>query len=136
VLGGRRRDARTGRADFLLENSALVSSVRAAKSATDALHYMHDEHYDVVLLDIAMPGIDGLELARVVAQFSHPPAIVFVTAHEEHALAAFDVGGIRAICSSRSRHERLVTRCGSGNRRADDTRTTDRWRRSRSRSAR
>ena len=79
---------------FLLENSALVSSVRAAKSATDALHYMHDEHYDVVLLDIAMPGLDGLELARVLSRFSHPPAIVFVTAHEEHALAAFDAGGI------------------------------------------
>jgi DNA-binding LytR/AlgR family response regulator len=79
---------------FLLENSALVSSVRAAKSATDALHYMHDEHYDVVLLDIAMPGLDGLELARVLSRFSHPPAIVFVTAHEEHALAAFDAGGM------------------------------------------
>ena len=79
---------------FLLENSALVSSVRAAKSATDALHYMHDEHYDVVLLDIAMPGLDGLELARVLSRFSHPPAIVFVTAHEEHALEAFDAGGM------------------------------------------
>jgi DNA-binding LytR/AlgR family response regulator len=78
---------------FLLENSALVRSVRAVKSATDALHYMHDEHYDVVLLDIAMPGLDGLEFARVLNRFSQPPAIVFVTAHEEHALEAFDAGG-------------------------------------------
>jgi DNA-binding LytR/AlgR family response regulator len=79
---------------FLLESTSLVSSVRAARSATDALHYMHDERYDVVLVDIAMPGIDGLELARVLARFSQPPAIVFVTAHEEHALEAFDVGGV------------------------------------------
>jgi two-component system, LytTR family, response regulator LytT len=79
---------------FLLESSALVSSVRAAKSATDALHYVHNENYDVVLLDIAMPGLDGLELARVLERFSHPPAIVFVTAHEEHALEAFDAGGV------------------------------------------
>ena len=78
---------------FLLKNSALASHVRAVSSATEALHHLHHERYDVVLLDIAMPGIDGLELARVVARFSHPPAIVFVTAHEEHALAAFDVGG-------------------------------------------
>jgi DNA-binding LytR/AlgR family response regulator len=78
---------------FLLENSALVRSVRAVKSATDALHYLHDEHYDVVLLDIAMPGLDGLEFARVLSRFSQPPAIVFVTAHEEHALEAFDAGG-------------------------------------------
>jgi DNA-binding LytR/AlgR family response regulator len=79
---------------YLLENSALVGSVRAAKSATDALHHMHGERYDVVLLDIAMPGLDGLELARVLGRFSNPPAIVFVTAHEEHALAAFDAGGM------------------------------------------
>jgi DNA-binding LytR/AlgR family response regulator len=79
---------------FLLESSALVRSVRAAKSATDALHYVHNETYDVVLLDIAMPGLDGLELARVLERFSHPPAIVFVTAHEEHALEAFDAGGV------------------------------------------
>lgn len=79
---------------FLLENSALVRSVRAVKSATDALHHMYDEHYDVVLLDIAMPGLDGLEFARVLSRFSQPPAIVFVTAHEEHALEAFDAGGM------------------------------------------
>jgi DNA-binding LytR/AlgR family response regulator len=93
---------------FLLENSALVSSVRAARSATDALHYMHDEHYDVVLLDIAMPGLDGLELARVLSRFSHPPAIVFVTAHEEHALEAFDAGGMGYLLKPVT-HDRLVS---------------------------
>jgi len=41
-----------------------------------------------------MPGLDGLELARVLGRFSDPPAIVFVTAHEEHALEAFDAGGM------------------------------------------
>jgi DNA-binding LytR/AlgR family response regulator len=79
---------------FLLENSAMVASVRSVKSATDALHYVHVEHYDVVLLDIAMPGLDGLELARVLGRFAHPPAVVFVTAHEQHAVAAFEVGGL------------------------------------------
>lgn len=93
---------------FLLENSALVSSVRSARSATEALHHMHDEHYDVVLLDIAMPGLDGLELARVLARFSHPPAIVFVTAHEEHALEAFEVGGVGYLLKPVT-HDRLVT---------------------------
>jgi DNA-binding LytR/AlgR family response regulator len=93
---------------FLLENSALVRSVRAVRSATDALHYMHDESYDVVLLDIAMPGLDGLELARVLARFSHPPAIVFVTAHEEHALEAFDAGGMGYLLKPVT-HDRLVS---------------------------
>ncbi len=93
---------------FLLENSALVSSVRSARSATEALHHMHAERYDVVLLDIAMPGLDGLEFARVLARFSHPPAIVFVTAHEEHALEAFEVGGMGYLLKPVT-HERLVT---------------------------
>ena len=93
---------------YLLRNSAVASHVRAVSSATDALRHLHDEHFDVVLLDIAMPGMDGLELARVVAQFSHPPAIVFVTAHEEHALAAFDVGGSGYLLKPVTQ-ERLVT---------------------------
>jgi DNA-binding LytR/AlgR family response regulator len=93
---------------YLLRNSAVTSHVRAVSSATDALHHLHHEHFDVVLLDIALPGMDGLELARVVAQFSHPPAIVFVTAHEEHALAAFDVGGSGYLLKPVTQ-ERLVT---------------------------
>jgi DNA-binding LytR/AlgR family response regulator len=93
---------------FLLENSALVSSVRSARSATEALHHMHDEQYDVVLLDIAMPGLDGLEFARVLSRFSQPPAIIFVTAHEEHALEAFQVGGMGYLLKPVT-HEQLVT---------------------------
>jgi DNA-binding LytR/AlgR family response regulator len=96
---------------FLLENSSMVSSVRSARSATDALHYMHEERYDVVLLDIAMPGLDGLELARVLARFSDPPAIVFVTAHEQHALEAFEVGGMGYLLKPVTL-ERLVTTLG------------------------
>jgi DNA-binding LytR/AlgR family response regulator len=79
---------------FLLEGSPMVSSVRAVRSSTEALHFMHGAEFDVILLDIGMPGLDGLELARVLSKFSHPPAIVFVTAHEEHALTAFDVGAV------------------------------------------
>lgn len=93
---------------YLLKNSAMVSHLRAVSTATDALHHLHHERYDVVLLDIAMPGMDGLELARVVAQFSHPPAMVFVTAHDEHALAAFDVGGTDYLLKPVTQ-ERLVT---------------------------
>jgi DNA-binding LytR/AlgR family response regulator len=104
---------------FLLESSALVRSVRAAKSVTDALHYMHDEHYDVILLDIAMPGLDGLELARVVSQFSHPPAIVFVTAHEEYALEAFHAGGMGYLLKPVT-HDRLVTTLRRVGNRPDD----------------
>ena len=45
---------------------------------------------DVVLLDIRMPGIGGLEAARRLARLPEPPAVIFTTAYEQHALEAFD----------------------------------------------
>ena len=79
---------------FLLERSPQVGRVTAARNASEALHQLQLQTYDVVLLDIRMPGLDGLELARVLSRFAEPPALAFVTAHEEHALEAFDVGAI------------------------------------------
>ena len=46
---------------------------------------------DALFLDIRMPGLDGLEIAALLNQFATPPQIVFVTAHEEFALEAFDL---------------------------------------------
>ena len=77
---------------YLLRSSALVGPVAVATNATDALLRVRDEQFDLVLLDIRMPGLDGLELARILARFAQPPTVVFVTAHEKHALEAFDVG--------------------------------------------
>src|SRR5687768_18530333 len=45
---------------------------------------------DIVLLDVRMPGIDGLEAARQIAQLPEPPAVIFTTAFDEYALQAFD----------------------------------------------
>lgn len=77
---------------FLLQSSEIVGPVSLAQNATDALRQLRHDRFDVVLLDIRMPGLDGLELARVIGGTSQPPVVVFVTAHEEHALEAFDVG--------------------------------------------
>jgi two-component system, LytTR family, response regulator LytT len=76
---------------YLLRRCAGVSEVLTVESSTEALRHLRQHHFDVVMLDVRMPGLDGLELASVLAQFSSPPAVVFVTAHEEHALEAFDV---------------------------------------------
>ncbi len=50
--------------------------------------------FDVVLLDIHMPGADGLTLAQTAAIDGEPPAIVFVTAYAEHAVAAFELEAV------------------------------------------
>lgn len=97
---------------YLLRTSDRVSQVSVAQSATEALRRLRDDTYDIVLLDIRMPGLDGLELARVLSRFSQPPLIVFVTAHNEHALEAFDVGAAGYLLKpvDRERLERILDR--------------------------
>ena len=55
---------------------------------------MNRRTIDAVFLDINMPGLSGLELAGVLTNFSYRPAVVFVTAHDDKAVAAFDVGAV------------------------------------------
>jgi len=66
-----------------------------AGSAAEALHWLAGNSADLVLLDINMPGLDGLQLAeRLRALPTPPPKIVFVTAHASHALKAFEIDAV------------------------------------------
>lgn len=69
----------------------LIGEADSALSALDALV---EAGSDVVLLDVQMPGMSGIEFARHLSALPHPPAIVFVTAHDHYALAAFDVHAV------------------------------------------
>jgi len=73
--------------------SAAVVSGEAADGA-EALARIRTESFDLVLLDIRMPGVDGVELARTLRASAHPPAGVFVTAHAEHAVTAFELEAV------------------------------------------
>lgn len=79
---------------YLLEQDGRFGSVQPVSSGTDALRALEDDGVDVVFSDISMPGLDGMELARVVNHFTSPPLIVFVTAHEQHAVDAFAVQAV------------------------------------------
>lgn len=79
---------------YLLEQHPATSRVHSAADATAALRRLHEGGVDAVFLDINMPGLSGLELAAVLSNFADPPMVVFVTAHDDKAVAAFDVGAV------------------------------------------
>lgn len=65
-----------------------------AANATQAVELLRRQAYDLALLDIHMPGADGLALAQTLRNLPHPPALVFVTAHAEHAVQAFELEAV------------------------------------------
>ncbi len=76
---------------FLLEEAGGVEVVGEASNATEALQLIRAIPYDVVFLDIDMPGLSGVQLAETFSELERQPSIIFVTAHSEHAVKAFEV---------------------------------------------
>ena len=76
----------------LLMEAPEVGSVVTATDAVTALKLLQAGPLDVVFLDISMPGMDGIELASLLARMTDPPVVVFVTAFEEHAATAYGIG--------------------------------------------
>jgi two-component system response regulator AlgR len=85
--------ARTRMIQLLAECAVIqpLETVGQAGDGVTALEAVERLKPDVVLLDIMMPGMNGLEVARHLAARPEPPAVVFVTAFDEHAVQAFEV---------------------------------------------
>lgn len=79
---------------WLLERDDRVGPVLTTDSAAEALRLLQEEPVDAVFMDIRMPGLTGLDLARVLSRFKTPPPVVFVTAHDEHAVDAFELNAV------------------------------------------
>jgi DNA-binding LytR/AlgR family response regulator len=79
---------------YLLDQHPDIGEVFRAGDATSALRELNRHTIDAIFLDINMPGLSGIELAGVLANFSHRPTVVFVTAHDDKAVEAFDVGAM------------------------------------------
>jgi two-component system response regulator LytT len=76
---------------FLLGEVGGVEVVGEAGNAMEAMQLIKAIPYDVIFLDIQMPGLTGVQLAEALSAHPRPPAIVFITAHSEHAVKAFEV---------------------------------------------
>ncbi|HTU11653.1 MAG TPA: LytTR family DNA-binding domain-containing protein [Allosphingosinicella sp.] len=82
------------RLQLLLARLEGVAVVGTANDGEAALRIAEAVAPDLVLLDIAMPGMDGIDVARALSQSAVDPAVVFVTAFDNFAVAAFDVAAI------------------------------------------
>lgn len=82
------------RLEGMLEDLGMVVDVVFAANGAEAVSVARDERPDVVLMDIRMPRMDGIEAAYALAALKPPPAVVFTTAYDEHALAAFDANAV------------------------------------------
>ncbi|MCI3155642.1 response regulator transcription factor [Streptomyces sp. GB4-14] len=101
---------------YLLNADPRIGSAEGAGDATEALRRINralesgpdgPDAIDVVFLDIQMPGLDGLDLARLLTGFARPPLVVFVTAHEDFAVQAFDLKAVDYVLKP-VRKERLA----------------------------
>jgi DNA-binding LytR/AlgR family response regulator len=92
---------------YLLRRDDRIGPIRTASNAPDALRILQGGDVDVVFCDIKMPGLDGIDLARVLSNFAARPRVVFVTAYDEHAVAAFDLDATDYVMKP-VREERLA----------------------------
>jgi DNA-binding LytR/AlgR family response regulator len=101
---------------YLLNADPRIAGAEGASDATEALRRINralesgpdgPDAIDVVFLDIHMPGLDGLDLARLLTGFARPPLVVFVTAHEGFAVQAFDLKAVDYVLKP-VRRERLA----------------------------
>ena len=88
--------ARSRLRDLLADCAATLPLEIAGEAASgpQALEMAARERADVVLLDIRMPGMDGIETAQHLRKLEHPPAIIFTTAYDAYAVKAFEVHAI------------------------------------------
>jgi two-component system response regulator AlgR len=94
------------RLESIVAGLAEWTSIGSAVSGTEAIERVEREYPAVVLLDIRMPGMSGIEVARHLSRLERPPAVIFTTAYDQYALDAFDSHAVAYLLKP-VRRERL-----------------------------
>lgn len=77
-----------------LAEQPSVGDVVCADGGSEAVRLLGSGSFDAAFLDIAMPGINGMDVARILTRLTDAPAIIFVTAYDNHAVDAFGLGAV------------------------------------------
>lgn len=114
-------DDKAGRGELIRLITGLgLRCVEEASTAAQALHLLAERSYDVVFLDIQIPGLTGMEAVRVINRMPSPPYVVFVTAYPDYAVGAFEEAALDYLVKPVSQErlartlERLARRAASG----------------------
>ena len=96
----------------LLRAAPIVREVRCATGGQEALEMVATQHYDGIFLDLRMPDLDGMQLARLLRGFPAQPQLVFVSAYESGAVDAFELHALDYLLKpvSRRRLEETLSR--------------------------
>ena len=96
----------------MLRRLPEVGIVEGASSGSEALRALNARAFDAVFIDVRMPDLDGIELARVLRRFGRPPPLVFVSAYQSGAVDAFEVEALDYLMKPVSRRglERAIAR--------------------------
>jgi two-component system response regulator AlgR len=99
----------------LLAEIPDMEVVAEATNGEQALRLAVEASPDVVLLDVRMPGVDGIEAARQINSLVEPPAVIFTTAYDEYAISAFDTNAVGYLLKP-IRKEKLAEALGRAGR--------------------
>lgn len=79
---------------FLLQSFPEVEVIGEATQVSEALELIRNIPYDICFIDIRLPGESGIDLVKELSSLPHPPAVIFVTAHPDYAIEAFDLDAV------------------------------------------